>query len=81
MAYIHHPVLGDSTYGGRLQLPKGASPELIEVLRQFKHQALHAYELSFSHPVSKQQVSYQAPLPQDMEELITTLKKDMVYGK
>ncbi len=50
LAHIHHAVLGDPVYGGHLQLPKGATPALVEVLRQFKRQALHAYELQLVHP-------------------------------
>lgn len=77
MAHIHYPVLGDPTYGGRLQIPKKASAELITVIRQFKRQALHANELSFIHPATEEQVKYEAPLPQDMQELIEILKRDI----
>lgn len=76
MAHIRYPLLGDQTYGGRLQLPKGATPELVTMLRQFKRQALHAYELGFIHPVTKEEVSFQAPIPEDMQELIRVLKED-----
>lgn len=76
MAHIRYPLLGDQTYGGRLQLPKGATPELVKILRQFKRQALHAYELGFIHPVTKEDVSFQAPIPDDMQELIRILKDD-----
>jgi len=77
MASIHHPLLGDPIYGGRLQLPKGATPELISALRQFKRQALHASELTLIHPVTKKTMSWQAPLPEDMKKLIEILKQDM----
>lgn len=76
MAYIHFPILGDPVYGGRLQLPKGATPELIAQLRQFKRQALHASELGFVHPSLQEFMTFKAPLPEDMEELIGVLKKD-----
>lgn len=43
MASIDHPLLGDGTYGiKRLSLMKGASEELSEALRNYRHQALHA---------------------------------------
>ena len=42
MQHIHHPVVGDPIYGGRVQLTKGMQPTLIELLRGFKRQALHA---------------------------------------
>lgn len=76
MAHVHHPLLGDQTYGGRLQLPKGATPELVQQLRQFKRQALHAYELGLIHPVTDEPMTWQAPLPDDMLVLIDVLKKD-----
>lgn len=76
MAHIHHALLGDPVYGGRLHLPKGATPELISALRGFKRQALHASELGLIHPVTKKEMTFQAPLPEDMQELIQVLKKD-----
>ena len=42
MAHINHPIVGDPVYGGRLKLPKGCTDELVETLRSFKRQALHA---------------------------------------
>jgi len=75
-AHIHHPLLGDPTYNGRLQLPKGASPALIKQLRQFKRQALHACELGFIHPTTQKPMVWQAPLPDDMHTLIEYLKED-----
>ncbi len=76
MAYVQHALLGDQTYGGRLQLPKGATPELIQQLREFKRQALHACELGLVHPVTQQSLTWEAPLPDDMQKLIAVLKKD-----
>ncbi|MCE3237246.1 MAG: rluD [Gammaproteobacteria bacterium] len=76
MAYIQYPLVGDPTYGGRLQLPKGASQALIQALRQCRHQALHASELSFIHPMTQKLLSFQAPLPMDMQRLIDILKQD-----
>lgn len=76
MAHIHYPILGDPIYGGRLQLPKGATPALIARLRQFKRQALHAYELGFTHPTTQEEMTFQAPLPDDMQQLIQILQED-----
>ena len=49
-AWRRHALVGDPVYGGRLALPKGASDPLIEMLRRFKRQALHATRLVFEHP-------------------------------
>jgi 23S rRNA pseudouridine1911/1915/1917 synthase len=76
MAHIRFPLLGDPVYGRRLQLPKGATPALVTELRQFKRQALHAFELGLIHPVTEKPMHWQAPLPADMQQLIAVLKAD-----
>lgn len=76
MTHIQHPILGDPVYGGRLQLPKGATPPLVDELRRFKHQALHAYELGILHPTTNEEMLWRAPLPEDMQELIHILRND-----
>jgi 23S rRNA pseudouridine1911/1915/1917 synthase len=79
MAHIKHPLLGDPVYAGRLQLPKGATPKLIEALRGFKRQALHASELSPVHPLTDKTMTWQAPLPEDMKQLIAILIDDLEF--
>jgi 23S rRNA pseudouridine1911/1915/1917 synthase len=51
-AHRRHALVGDPVYGGRLALPKGAGDRVIQVLRSFKRQALHASRLEFVHPVT-----------------------------
>lgn len=79
MAHIQHAILGDPVYSGRLQLPKGATPELVNELRHFKRQALHAYELGLIHPVTHKEMTWQAPIPDDMKKLIDILKQDVQH--
>jgi 23S rRNA pseudouridine1911/1915/1917 synthase len=76
MAHIHYPLVGDRVYGGRLLLPKGASPELIEALRSFPRQALHAARLAFTHPVTDKPVEAVASTPADMRALLDVLARD-----
>lgn len=76
MAYIHHPIVGDSTYGGRLKIPKGASPELMQMLRSFKRQALHASSLAFAHPITGEPKKIMADIPKDMQELVAVLRAE-----
>jgi 23S rRNA pseudouridine1911/1915/1917 synthase len=45
-------------------------------LRGFKRQALHAEKLSFVHPVSGETLSFESPLPQDMINLMASLRED-----
>jgi len=76
MAHIRYPLVGDRVYGGRAILPKGASTVLIDALRGFKRQALHAAKLAFEHPVTDKPVECEAPLPDDMRELLGILAAD-----
>ncbi len=83
MASIDHPLLGDPVYGGRrLRILKDASDELTQELREFKRQALHAAHIEFIHPVSKEPLSFDAPIPDDMVHLIEILREDFkVHGE
>lgn len=76
MAHIAHPLLGDQTYGGRPRPPKNASEDFMEVLRNFKRQALHAVMLRLSHPITGEMMEWYAPLPDDFVELLNALKAD-----
>ena len=75
-AHRRHALVGDPVYGGRLALPKGASEELIQTLRGFKRQALHAAKLGFAHPVSGEALEFEAPLPDDFAHLLDVLRRD-----
>lgn len=76
LAHAKHPLIGDPLYGGSFKLPKAATPELIESLRGFHRQALHAEKLVFTHPVTGEQVHTEAAVPPDMQALIATLRAD-----
>lgn len=68
------PVVGDKIYGvDDSFFEKFIAKTLTEDDKQkmiLKRQALHAEKLSFKHPESSELVSFTAPLPQDMQELI-----------
>jgi 23S rRNA pseudouridine1911/1915/1917 synthase len=68
MTHIGHPLLGDPVYG-RIR------PEYRDVLKNmgFERQALHAAELGFTHPVSKENLSFKSALPSDIQELLRAL--------
>lgn len=77
MAHIGYSLVGDMVYGGRLKLPKGATAELQDMLRNFKRQALHAGKLGLIHPVSEEYMEWQVPPPEDFNLLLEMLKKDV----
>lgn len=68
MASIGHPLLGDPVYGRN----RSAHRELLKRLG-FARQALHAAELGFVHPVSKENLSFKSDVPSDMQELLSAL--------
>lgn len=78
MAHIGFPIVGDPVYGGRLKPPKGAKPELLDYLQQFRRQALHARLLGFGHPETGAYMEWESPLPEDFLKLLELLEQDRV---
>ena len=76
MAHIRLPLIGDPLYGGRPRIPANASPRCIEVIQNFRRQALHAERLALTHPVSGERLAWQAEMPADLLELVTALEED-----
>ena len=76
MAHIRAPLLGDPVYGGRPRLPREPSDALREALQGLRRQALHASRLAFTHPVSGAALSFDSPLPADLERILTLLRAD-----
>ena len=76
MRFIGFPVLGDPVYGQRLIIPKNASTNLVDELKIFKRQSLHAEKLSFIHPGSGEKVRFEQPMPADMTNITRLLRED-----
>ena len=76
MAHIRHPLLGDPLYGGRLRMPKGMTAPASERLQQFRRQALHARTLGLQHPESGELMEWSAPLPDDLQQMLESLRQD-----
>jgi 23S rRNA pseudouridine1911/1915/1917 synthase len=75
LSHIGYPLLGDPMYGGRVRFPKKASKILKETLLGFKRQALHSKKLTLNHPSTAELMSWKAPLPEDMVELLDILNE------
>lgn len=73
LAHINHPVVGDQLYCGRPRFPANASEHLRSVFQQFKRQALHACSITFVHPISNQELTFTAPMPDDFSLLLEAL--------
>ena len=80
-AHIHHPIVGDPVYGGRLQLPKQCSPELAFALTNMKRQALHAQHLRLEHPKTGKKLEFTAPIADDLQLLIKCLQDNESKSK
>jgi 23S rRNA pseudouridine1911/1915/1917 synthase len=65
MAHLGHPLLGDPVYG------RG----VVSGLPPFPRQALHAARLGLIHPVSGEAMTWDAPLPEDMQGLLDELER------
>ncbi|MEQ8265249.1 23S rRNA pseudouridine(1911/1915/1917) synthase RluD [Pseudohaliea sp.] len=76
LAHRHHPLVGDPVYGGRLRLPAGASETLIEALRGFRRQALHARALELLHPATGEAMAFECPLAADFADLLAVLRRE-----
>ncbi|MCH2458270.1 MAG: RluA family pseudouridine synthase [Henriciella sp.] len=79
MAHIGAPLIGDPTYGRQRGIKAyGSGEAFIDATtraRQFDRQALHAASLGFVHPVTGEDVFAEAPLPPDMDGLLSALRK------
>lgn len=74
LSHIGHPVVGDETYGGgRRRAMRVKSAPVRDLLLGAQRQMLHAMRLEFTHPVSGEAISANAPLPDDFRELIEKL--------
>ena len=76
MASIGHPLLGDSLYGDTrfARRQAGLLPDDIRHNLPDDRQALHAYHLEFTHPLTKQRLQYTSLLPPDIALLIEQLR-------
>lgn len=64
-AAIGHPVLGDKTYGRKIDARVKGKKKIV-----FPRQMLHAYSLKLKHPQDERLMEFLAPMPDDMEKVI-----------
>ncbi len=80
LADAGYPVLGDSQYGGRTKklnsLPPVQKKLATSLLELMPRQALHSFQMEFEHPISREPMLLQAPLPQDIQNVIQFLEKE-----
>ncbi len=65
LSHLGFPMVGDTMYGGRIFTHREFT---------FARQALHAFEITFVHPVTLETMTLQAPLPPDFQALLAVLE-------
>ena len=84
LAHIGHPILCDRMYGGgktvtkeelRNEVPFSLTENKPEGTVLLGRQALHASKLTFIHPVTEEELSVTAPLPEDMQSVLDCLER------
>lgn len=69
---INQPIVGDITYGTK---KCSYHKEIVSSIKKLNRQALHAYQLTFEHPISKKLLSFKAPIPEDFKNLLEVLNQ------
>jgi len=73
-SHIGRPIFGDPEYGGREERIGGFAPEFrqtaVRLLKMLDRQALHARRLSFAHPMTSEEITVEATLPEDIAGVI-----------
>ena len=80
MTHIGYPIVGDLLYGRGPIKQKGLPESAITAINQFPRQALHARTLRLIHPETGEECEFSAPLADDINELIVTLRQSMSDG-
>ena len=70
MAHIGHPLVADALYAPGYATKANRLPENLKtIVTRLGRQALHAAELGFEHPVTGEELYFEAPLPPDLQSL------------
>lgn len=81
MNHAGHPVVGDALYGGgRKRAQSIASKPVRDILLGVERQLLHAHRLGIRHPESGEWMDFEAPLPEDFEHVLESLRQTTPYS-
>ena len=78
LSAMGHGIIGDPVYGHPLrsaQMPDQTARDVLAGLRPFERQALHAAHLGFTHPITKEPLAFDSPLPEDMKGLVKQVEQ------
>ncbi len=75
MSSEHHPIVGDTVYGTRIAGRKiRQAKDKASLIHKVKRQMLHAYRIQLQHPRTEEMMCFEAPVPEDMQELLAGLR-------
>ncbi|MEW6333082.1 MAG: RluA family pseudouridine synthase [Thermodesulfobacteriota bacterium] len=72
---IGHPLVGDPVYGGTGRIRSVEDAALRSRMKTLDRQALHAWQLSFTHPVTGEPLRFSSSPPADMASLCRFLRE------
>jgi len=76
LSYMKHPIVADDMYGGKLVYQwQLADTKPVPQEPIINRVALHASTLEFKHPTTGEMMKFEAPLPEDMQNLLELLRK------
>lgn len=81
LSWKHMPIVGDRVYGGRPRVPANMDEALRTRLQKMTRQALHATRLSLAHPITGEDMSWEAPMPKSMQIVVDALAEELVKEK
>ena len=70
LSSIGHSIIGDQTYGNRKKPLKNTNETIKTLINNLKRQALHSYKITFIHPISQEEMTFESKLPPEINELI-----------
>lgn len=70
LAATQHPVIGDATYGG---VRRHIAAD-VRAVNRLERPFLHAYKLSFTHPSDGRRLTFESPLPADLQGVLDSLR-------
>lgn len=77
---LGHPVVGDKVYGGAGRIRTIEDSAVRAGIKALQRQALHAWRLSFAHPVTGEKMRFSSPLPEDIAALRAFLRERVGRG-
>ncbi|MCK5225451.1 MAG: RluA family pseudouridine synthase [Planctomycetes bacterium] len=76
LSHIKHPIVADDMYGGKFVYPWQLQDKQQSIQEPLlKRVALHAHTLEFRHPTTEKMVKFEVPLPEDIQNLLSALRK------